>query len=74
VRKTGAGRGRHVRHARGLPLGEVALDQHQLGRIERGEDREQVFGVRVGGQAEFAGGEIEPGGVQAGLSSDSAQR
>src|SRR5258708_16236939 len=51
----------------GLPFGQVALDEHQLGRVERGEDRQQVFRMRGGGEAELTGGEIEPGGVQAGL-------
>jgi hypothetical protein len=51
----------------GLPFGEVALDQDELGRVERGQDGQQVLGMGVGRDAEFAGGEIEPRGVETGL-------
>jgi hypothetical protein len=50
-----------------LPFGEVALDEHHLGRIERREHRQQVAGVGIARDAEFAGRQVEPRGVQAGL-------
>ena len=49
----------------GLPAGEVALRDEDLGGIEPGEHREQVLDPAVARQLELPGGQIEPGGVQA---------
>ncbi len=51
----------------GFPAFEVAFDDDQFRRVEGGEDGEEVFGAGVGGDFEFAGGEIEPSGVESGF-------
>ena len=51
---------------RGGPSGGGALDDEEFGRVEGGEDGEEVLGGGVGGDAELAGGKVEPGGVEAG--------
>ena len=50
---------------RGGPAIAFTLDQEKLGRIERGQDRQEVGDGDVGRDLEFAGRKIEPGGVQA---------
>lgn len=47
------------------PFLELALDEEEFGGIEGGEDGEEVGDRRIGRDFEFAGGEIEPGGVEA---------
>ncbi len=49
------------RRAPGL---ERSLNHEHLARIERGEHGQQVFRMRVGGDLEFAGREVEPRGAQ----------
>jgi hypothetical protein len=67
--------GRAPRSARaGRSASERALGDEQLGGIERGEDGQQVLDAGIGREAELARGQIEPGGVEAGVSSASAAR
>lgn len=47
------------------PFFEFALDEEKFGRIERGEDGKEVRDLRISRDFEFAGGKIEPGGVEA---------
>lgn len=49
----------------GLPALAFVFDHEQFGGIKGGEHRKEVGDVRIGRDAEFAGGEIEPRGVQA---------
>ena len=58
----GPDRGLLVRH--GAPRLERTLRHEHLARIERGQHRQQVFGMPVGRNLEFTGREIEPGGAQ----------
>jgi hypothetical protein len=51
----------------GFPGFERAFGDDQLGGVQGGEDGQEIFGAGVGGDFEFAGGEIEPGGVEAGF-------
>ena len=50
---------------RRIPPGvERSFRQQQLARVKRGEHRQEILRVHVGGEPEFAGRKIEPGGAQ----------
>ena len=50
---------------RGRPAGHLSLRDEDLRGAERGQDRQEVLDPAVGRHLEFAGREVEPGGVEA---------
>lgn len=48
------------------PNGQALLGNDDFLRIDGGEDREEVFNMFFGGENEFAGGEVHPGGADLG--------
>ena len=65
LRETGEGVERGFVVRRGAPDGERALREHELARRQRVEHGEEILRRRIAREAEFAGGEVHPGGVQA---------
>ena len=54
-----------LRMGRRLPAGQLALGHEELRRVERGENGQQVFDLGIARDLELAGGQIEPGRLQA---------